>query len=46
MLYRRDTFDKNERLSVQLAWMADCGFIEIDLVYKNRLFVVFTGRKE
>ncbi len=46
MLYRRDTFDKNEKLSVQLAWMADCGFIEIDLVYKNRLFVVFTGRKE
>jgi len=45
MLYRRDTFDKNEKLSVQLTWLADCGFIEIDLVYKNRLFVVFTGRK-
>ena len=45
MLYRRDTFDKNERLSVQLSWMADCGFKEIDVVYKNRLFVVFTGRK-
>jgi tRNA (cmo5U34)-methyltransferase len=45
MLYRRDTFDKNEKLSVQMAWLADCGFIEIDLVYKNRLFVVFTGRK-
>jgi tRNA (cmo5U34)-methyltransferase len=46
MLYRRDTFDKNEKLSVQLAWLADCGFIGIDVVYKNRLFVVFTGRKE
>jgi len=45
MLYRRDTFDKNEKLSVQLAWMADCGFHEIDVVYKNRLFVVFSGRK-
>jgi tRNA (cmo5U34)-methyltransferase len=45
MLYRRDTFDKNEKLSVQLAWMADCGFTDIDVVYKNRLFVVFTGRK-
>ncbi len=45
MLYRRDTFDKNEKLSVQLGWMADCGFSEIDIVYKNRLFVVFTGRK-
>ena len=46
MLYRRDTFDKNEKLSVQLAWMADSGFSDIDVVYKNRLFVVFTGRKE
>jgi tRNA (cmo5U34)-methyltransferase len=46
MLYRRDTFDKNEKLSVQLAWMADCGFGEIDLVYKNRLFVVFTGKRD
>ena len=46
MLYRRDTFDINEKLSVQLAWMADCGFTDIDVVYKNRLFVVFTGRKE
>jgi tRNA (cmo5U34)-methyltransferase len=46
MLYRRDTFDKNEKLSVQLAWLKECGFSEIDVVYKNRLFVVFTGRKE
>ncbi|MFA4824302.1 MAG: methyltransferase domain-containing protein [Methanoregula sp.] len=46
MLYRRETFDKNEKLSVQLAWLQECGFNEIDLVYKNRLFVVFTGRKE
>ncbi|MDP3564144.1 MAG: class I SAM-dependent methyltransferase, partial [Methanoregula sp.] len=46
MLYRRDTFDKNEKLSIQLGGMADCGFEEIDLVYKNRLFVVFTGRKK
>ncbi|MDP3396719.1 MAG: class I SAM-dependent methyltransferase [Methanoregula sp.] len=46
MLYRRDTFDKNEKLSVQLTWLADCGFSEIDLVYKNRLFVVFTGKRK
>ena len=46
MLYRRDTFDMNEKLSVQLAWMQDCGFTSIDVVYKNRLFVVFTGRRE
>ena len=46
VLYRRETFDKNEKLSVQLAWMQDCGFTSIDVVYKNRLFVVFTGRRE
>jgi tRNA (cmo5U34)-methyltransferase len=46
MLFRRDTFDKNEKLSVQLAWMQDCGFTNIDVVYKNRLFVVFTGRRK
>jgi tRNA (cmo5U34)-methyltransferase len=46
VVYRRDTFDKNEKLSVQLAWMQECGFINIDVVYKNRQFVVFTGRKE
>ena len=46
VLYRRDTFDKNEKLSVQLAWMKEFGFANIDIVYKNRQFVVFTGRKE
>jgi tRNA (cmo5U34)-methyltransferase len=46
VLYRRDTFDRNEKLSVQLAWMQDCGFTSIDVVYKNRQFVVFTGRRE
>jgi tRNA (cmo5U34)-methyltransferase len=46
VLYRRDTFDKNEKLSLQLAWMQECGFTNIDIVYKNRQFVVFTGRKE
>jgi tRNA (cmo5U34)-methyltransferase len=46
VLYRRDTFDRNEKLSVQLGWMQDCGFTNIDVVYKNRLFVVFTGRRE
>jgi tRNA (cmo5U34)-methyltransferase len=46
VLYRRDTFDKNEKLSVQLAWMQESGFIDVDVVYKNRQFVVFSGRKE
>jgi hypothetical protein len=26
--------------------MQECGFIDVDVVYKNRLFVVFSGRKE
>jgi len=46
VLYRRDTFDQNEKLPVQLAWMQECGFTSIDVVYKNRQFVVFTGRRE
>ena len=46
VLYRRDTFDRNEKLPVQLAWMQECGFTSIDVVYKNRQFVVFTGRRE
>jgi tRNA (cmo5U34)-methyltransferase len=46
VVYRRDTFDKNEKLSVQLGWMQECGFTNIDIVYKNRQFVVFTGKKE
>jgi tRNA (cmo5U34)-methyltransferase len=46
VLYRRDTFDRNEKLSVQLGWMQECGFTNIDIVYKNRQFVVFTGKKK
>jgi tRNA (cmo5U34)-methyltransferase len=46
VLYRRDTFDKNEKLSVQIGWMQECGFTNLDIVYKNRQFVVFTGKKE
>jgi tRNA (cmo5U34)-methyltransferase len=43
---RRDTFDRNEYLDVQIGWLRDCGFSDVDVVYKNRMFVVFTGRKE
>ena len=44
-LKRRDTLDKVERLSVQLKWLRDIGFSDVDIVYKNRSFAVFMGRK-
>lgn len=42
---RRDSLDKVERLSVQLDWLRDTGFLDVDVVYKNRSFAVFMGRK-
>lgn len=42
---RRDGLDKVERLSVQLEWLRDIGFLDVDVVYKNRSFAVFMGRK-
>ena len=46
ILKRRDTLDLNAKLSVQLQWLRDCGFSDVDVVYRNRTFVVLTGRKE
>jgi tRNA (cmo5U34)-methyltransferase len=42
---RRDTLDKNERLSVQLLWLHEAGFSDVDIVYKNRNFIVTVARK-
>jgi tRNA (cmo5U34)-methyltransferase len=42
---RRETLDRNEFLHVQLDWLRDCGFSDVDVMYKNRMFVVFMGRK-
>ena len=42
---RRDTLDKNEKLSVQLRWLAESGFSDVDVVYKNRTFIVAVARK-
>jgi tRNA (cmo5U34)-methyltransferase len=42
---RRDTLDKNEKLSVQMAWLHEAGFSEVDVVYKNRNFIVTVARK-
>ena len=42
---RRDTLDRNDSLAIQLFWLKDLGFSEVDVIYKNRMFVVFVGRK-
>jgi tRNA (cmo5U34)-methyltransferase len=45
ILKRRDTLDKNERLSEQLAWLRSAGFSDVDVVYRNRTFIVTVARK-
>jgi tRNA (cmo5U34)-methyltransferase len=45
ILKRRDTLDRNEKLSVQLHWLQECGFSDIDVVYRNRTFTVTVARK-
>jgi hypothetical protein len=35
-----------EKLSVQLRWLQEIGFYDVEVVYKNRPFAVFLGRKE
>ena len=45
ILRRRDTLDRNEKLSSQLCWLQECGFSDVDVVYKNRTFIVTVARK-
>ena len=45
ILKRRDTLDKNERLSDQLTWLREAGFVDVDVVYRNRTFIVTVARK-
>ncbi|MDD1691417.1 MAG: class I SAM-dependent methyltransferase [Methanoregula sp.] len=45
ILKRRDTLDKNEKLSDQLAWLREAGFSDVDVVYRNRMFIVTVARK-
>lgn len=45
ILKRRDTLDKNEKLSDQLAWLKEAGFSDVDVVYRNRTFIVTVARK-
>jgi tRNA (cmo5U34)-methyltransferase len=46
MFERRKTLDRMEKLSIQLGWLKAIGFSDVDVVYKNRSFAVFMGRKE
>ncbi len=45
ILKRRDTLDKNEKLPLQLSWLHECEFSDVDVVYKNRTFIVTVARK-
>jgi tRNA (cmo5U34)-methyltransferase len=45
ILRRRDTLDRNEKLSSQLGWLHESGFTDVDVVYKNRTFIVTVARK-
>lgn len=45
ILKRRASLDRNAKLSAQLGWLNDCGFVDIDVVYRNRTFVVITAGK-
>jgi tRNA (cmo5U34)-methyltransferase len=45
ILKRRDTLDRNEKLSVQLSWLKEAGFADVDIVYKNRTFIVTVARR-
>jgi len=45
VLRRRTTLDKNEKLSDQLEWLREAGFSDVDVVYRNRTFIVTVARK-
>lgn len=42
---RRDSLDQNEKLSHQLSWLHEAGFSDVDVVYRNRTFIVTVARK-
>jgi len=45
ILKRRDELDRNDKLSDQLAWLREAGFPDVDVVYRNRTFIVTVARK-
>jgi tRNA (cmo5U34)-methyltransferase len=42
---RRDLLDRNDPVSHQLRWLREAGFQDVDLVYRNRTFVVTAAKK-
>lgn len=45
ILKRRKILDRNEKTSLQIQWLCNAGFPEVDLIYKNRAFVVTAAKK-
>jgi len=45
-MVRRNTLDRLEKLTVQIAWLRETGFTSVDLLYKNHMLAVMRGRKE
>jgi tRNA (cmo5U34)-methyltransferase len=45
ILKRRSELDRNEKLSLQLQWLRNAGFSDVDIVYKNRTFIVTVAKK-
>ena len=45
ILKRRDALDRNEKLSSQIQWLNEAGFSDVDVVYRNRTFIVTAARK-
>lgn len=44
-IQKRMALDRNEKLSDQLAWLREAGFSDVDVVYRNRTFVVTVAKK-
>ena len=42
---RREHLDKNDPISLQLRWLREAGFHDVDLVYRNRTFIVTAAKK-
>ncbi|NLV27909.1 MAG: class I SAM-dependent methyltransferase [Methanomicrobiales archaeon] len=45
ILRRRCEMDQNEKLSDQIRWLSNAGFSDVDVVYRNRTFLVTVGKK-
>lgn len=43
---RRDTLEQKERLFLQLQWLRDAGFPDVDVIDKNRTFIVTVEKKQ